>query len=410
MGDLAMLQVTVSRLRNLWPEAAIQIFTSRPDLLEKYCPEAIPLIPAHSNMKFSILSAYLEKALKSKRAVEIASKLEWKLHKKLPYITQAILQRKVQRLSRYSGNFKELIRLIEDADLVIASGGGYITDCFQSKAANTLEILNLATWLNKPTVILGQGIGPLQNSDLKHKAKIVLPRLDLITLRESKASLPLLNSLGVSNQSTITTGDDAIELVYTARTPTLGSGIGINLRITGYSNIGNEQDVIEKLRLTIQEFAREKDAALVPIPIANRPTENDPESIRKLLKNYDDSSDGGQALDTPLKVIKEIRHCRIVVTASYHAGVFAMSQGVPAICLAKSEYYVNKFTGLAEQFGNGCELLLLSEPEFVVKLVKSVYKAWNTADQTRKDLLAAASRQVELSQSAYEKVYQLVKT
>lgn len=403
-----MLQITISRLRNLWPDAVIQVFTSRSDLLEKHCPGAVPLAPSHLNIEFSSLSAYLEKVLKSRKAVEITSKLEWKFHQKLPVLTQAILKRKLKKLSNYSDDFKELIKLIEDADLVIASGGGYITDFFQSKAANTLEILNLATWFKKPSVILGQGIGPLQNSDLKHKARIVLPRLDLISLRESKASLPLLNSLGVSNQSTLTTGDDAIELVYKARASKLGSGIGINLRITSYSNIDTQQDVIENLRLTIQEFAREKAAALVPIPIANRPTENDPESIKMLLKGYDDESDGGQNLSTPLEVINQIRYCRIVVTGSYHAGVFALSQGVPVVCLTKSKYYEAKFAGLAEQFKLGCELVSLSGPQLKENLTAAIYKTWELADQTREKLLIAASKQVDLGCTAYQQLYKLV--
>ena len=36
MGDLAMLQIAVSRLKDLWPGALIEVLTSRPDLLTKF--------------------------------------------------------------------------------------------------------------------------------------------------------------------------------------------------------------------------------------------------------------------------------------------------------------------------------------------------------------------------------------
>ena len=51
----------------------------------------------------------------------------------------------------------------------------------------------------------------------------------------------------------------------------------------------------------------------------------------------------------PRAIIKRIGRCRVVVTGSYHVAVFALSQGIPAICLANSEYYEIKFRGLADQ-------------------------------------------------------------
>ena len=49
--------------------------------------------------------------------------------------------------------------------------------------------------------------------------------------------------------------------------------------------------------------------------------------------------------------ITTIARCRLVVTGSYHAALFALSMGVPAIGIATSRYYEDKFLGLADQFG-----------------------------------------------------------
>ncbi|MEJ5299216.1 MAG: polysaccharide pyruvyl transferase family protein, partial [Armatimonadota bacterium] len=43
MGDLAMLQVALKRLREIWPKSEFSVFTSQPERLKRYHPEARPL-------------------------------------------------------------------------------------------------------------------------------------------------------------------------------------------------------------------------------------------------------------------------------------------------------------------------------------------------------------------------------
>lgn len=408
MGDLAMLQVAVSRLKGLWPDALIEVITSRPDLLTKFFPEVRPLMSPDSFIWFSSLLTRLHRLIPSSTAQQHLPEFEWILHQHLPLLTRPILQRKLKKILAYNSSSKPLVGAVEAADLVVASGGGYITDFFPGKAARTLEILNLATWLHKPTVMLGHGLGPLQNPELRAKAKIVLPHVDLISLRESRAGIPLLDSLGVSHTCVTTTGDDAIELAYKARNTECGDGLGVNLRVAGYSSIAPE--VLEIIRSALQQVAREKSIPLIPVPIANYHTEDDPQIIQKLLAGYDNDSDGGQSLDTPLKVIEQIGRCRVVVTGSYHAGVFALAQGIPVVSLAKSEYYVDKFLGLAAQFETGCEVILMDDEQLRDNLISAIDRTWRLAEQVSAQLLESAKKQVELGNAAYQQVYQLVES
>ncbi len=46
MGDLAMMDVTLSRVRKLWPTARIGVITEAPHLLRAYFPDAEPIDPA----------------------------------------------------------------------------------------------------------------------------------------------------------------------------------------------------------------------------------------------------------------------------------------------------------------------------------------------------------------------------
>lgn len=408
MGDLAMLQIAVSRLKALWPGALIEVFTIRPDLLTKFCPEVRPLVVAGSFKWFPSLLARLYQLMPGSAAQQYLSEFEWKLHRHLPFLTRLILQRKLKKMSASSSSFNSLVKAVEAADLVVASGGGYITDFFQDKAASTLQILNLATWLDKPTVMLGHGLGPLQNPELWNKAKVVLPRVDLISVRESRAGMPLLDSLGVSRNRVTTTGDDAIELAYEARSTECGDGIGVNLRLTEYSSV--DTDTLEIVRSALQHVAREKSVPLIPVPIANYQTEDDPKAIQKLLAGYDDDSDGGQGLDTPLKVIEQIGRCRVVVTGSYHAGVFALAQGIPVVGLARSKYYVDKLLGLAEQFGTGCEVISMEDGQLRENLIFAIDNVWRLAEEVRVQLLESARQQVELGHAAYQQVYKLVES
>src|SRR5664279_6578396 len=58
LGDVAMMQVTVRRFREFWPDAEIYVLNENPELLELYCPSAIPVDPAEPQ-NFYNTAAYL---------------------------------------------------------------------------------------------------------------------------------------------------------------------------------------------------------------------------------------------------------------------------------------------------------------------------------------------------------------
>jgi colanic acid/amylovoran biosynthesis protein len=108
-----------------------------------------------------------------------------------------------------------------------------------------------------------------------------------------------------------------------------------------------------------------------------------------------------------LDVIERIKNCRTVVVGSYHAAVFALAMGIPALCLANSPYYRDKFLGLAQQFGEGCRVVFLNDPNFAANLAAEISWGWQHADVLRPGLLAAAQKQVALSGVAYRRIYDL---
>lgn len=411
MGDVAMLQVAISRLKALFPNSKIQVFTTAPERLEKYCPGAIPLSPAGREIwsyplsKFSSQSDFINRLSHYLDNSELGAKIR----KRFPSPTRKILQNRLRNCPNYIDRFNEFTSAIFDADLLVLTGGGYINDIFPYNVTRALATIELADSLNKPVIMLGHGLGPIDDSEILAKAKHTLTTVKLIGLRERVAGLPLLESMGVSRTQVVVTGDDAIELAGEARQPELGRGIGVNLRVSHYSNITSQ--VFDTIRAALHLAAETHQTSLVPVPISRhsdaKNEQPDSVAIQQLVEGYSNCSDGGFDLDTPLKVIQQVSHCRVVVTASYHAGVFALSQGIPVVGLVKSKYYVDKFLGLADQFQVGCEIVFLDEANLQEKLVTKIEQLWTEAEILRPQLLRAAEHQIQEGHAAYQKLLSL---
>lgn len=406
MGDRAMLQMALQRLQDLWPNSKIQVFTTAPEILQQACPGVRPCSPLGRYFWSVPISHRFHETLATKAATSAVTDFEWQWRNRFPETATAVIRSRSGNKPQRMEPLEEFIESVRCSDLVISTGGGYITDSFQDHACRVLNTLELAHHLGKPTALVGQGLGPIENPILYNRAKAVLPKVDLITLREKRAGLPLCSKLGISPHRRLVTGDDAIELAYNHRPESLGNGLGVNLRVANYSGVN--QSLLDGIRATLQTAARQLNAPILPIPIAHSEEESDPTAIRQLLLGYDDTSDGGASLDTPIKVIQQAGRCRVTVTGSYHAAVFSLSQGVPVIGLAKSDYYVDKFAGLAEQFGIGCEILLMTDRDFQEQLATNIHSLWHNAEIIHNSLLESAREQIQLGHIAYQKLSQLV--
>jgi colanic acid/amylovoran biosynthesis protein len=289
---------------------------------------------------------------------------------------------------------------MEHADLFVVCGAGGFTDDCRQWNISTLNTIEEAIQRNIPVVMFGQGLGPLSDPDILGRSRKILPKVRLLTLRGGRGGTAVAESLALNSSQILTTGDEAVEIAYEAREEEPGQAIGINLRVASYSNVN--ADMIDGLRPILHEFARRHNVPLIPVPIAFHAWANDHLTIRRLLEGFDDHSDGGVTLDTPLKVIRQVGRCRMVVTGAYHAAVFAMAQGIPVVGLSASADYTAKFLGLADQFGLGCETVFLGQPNLSERLEAAFERAWQMAEKVRRPLQEAARRQIELSQGAYK--------
>jgi colanic acid/amylovoran biosynthesis protein len=398
VGDMAMLQAAIARLAERWPDARIDVLTDDPQGLVLLTPHATP---ASSGGR----TAWLEDEGR-RRLGRIGQRLARPPQEGLRVARPDVwyrIKRIMLRLRGETAALSELERfhsMITRADLVIVTGMGGITDAFPEYAAGVLDALALATHAKRYTAMVGQGFGPLREPRLRDMARAVLPRLDLIAVREERASLPLLLSLGVSRERIVVTGDDALETAHALRTDRLGCGIGVNLRISDYSAI--DRSDVPALRTALRIVAERSGAELIPIPISRVPGEADLDSIRMLVGDTDASAMQGS--DGPEAVMRLLHRCRVVVTGSYHAAVFALATGVPAIGLAGSQYYEDKFRGLSALFGDGCRTVMIREPDLGGRLERAMTEQMARADELRPSILDEVEREIGLGRAAFARL------
>ncbi|MCK5524965.1 MAG: polysaccharide pyruvyl transferase family protein [Thiomargarita sp.] len=385
IGDVSMQLVVMERLRKLWPDASLHVITREPNHLAKYAPYTIPVKISEPPQWFGLRNL-LRKWISDKKRQNLVT-LENNLKIFIP--------------SKIKPN-KALLAALKQSDVLVFGGSGAICDDFVGLAVRRLDFLEKAINAGKKTAMFGQGIGPAKHPELIKRMKAVLPKVDIICLREGHNALPLLSSCGVDMAKVVTTGDDAIELAYSKRADTLGENIGVCIRIARYSGLESGFSTIkEDIYTALQAVANRHKISIVPIPVGP----NDHFSIGDLLKK----PNSVQQPETPERLFNEVRRCRVSVVGSHHAGVYALSQGIPVICLAKSLHYVYKFSGLAEQFNNiGCEVLSYDDPQLKEKLEIALENALQNAQENRQKLLQSAQTQIQAGINAYHKFYELV--
>jgi polysaccharide pyruvyl transferase WcaK-like protein len=387
LGDRAMLEVLIDRLRELHPGTRISVFARDAERVRSL-ERAVEQIPVEQKREWAMIrSLYLG----VRRAIPTA---DWFMRRRRPVWYESILRIKARALVN--------AEVLANTDMLIVSGGGFITDVFPGQAWPVLERMAAAIRQNVPFALVGQGIGPLRDPALLQKAREVLPHAKLIAVRETIYSLPLLLEIGVARASIAATGDDAIEPAYEARSETPGTMLGVNFRVAEYAGI--TQWDVDRLRPTMRSVASRLETEMVALPVCIVDSVESASDSAVLTQLVDPRVSADPDPLTPAALIERIRSCRVVVTGSYHAAVFALAQGIPAICVFNTEYYGNKFRGLADEFGAGCIAIDKSRPEFVEVLVASIDTLWARADQMRPSLLRAAAAQISAGDEAYSRL------
>lgn len=408
LGDVAMLQAAVGRLLWLWPDARIDVLTDSPSNLARFCPGALPL-PREGcacwQRNHVLLGGYHQR-IPAWLSVRLSA-LKWAIGTRWPSLVDRLTLLKLENRDPQEllPSLKAFLKARNGCDLFVVCGSGGFADSCQSWNLFILGTLAGALSRGKKVAMLGQGMGPLSNSQTLSWARRVFPRVNLIALRGTEGGQQLLQRLGVHPAVVVTTGDDAIELASQVPVNALRTAIGVNLRVAPYSGV--DANAFAVVGSVLRQCVRKFEAKVLPIPIAFHDYANDVESSRQLLTGVDNAECLGVIPDSPLKLMERTARCRIVVTGAYHAAVFALAQGIPAVCLSNSDYYSAKFAGLKKSYPRGCWSLSLGHSDLKERLSVAIDEAWESADSVREYLVNSTADQLEAGRNAYRRLKDL---
>jgi colanic acid/amylovoran biosynthesis protein len=286
-------------------------------------------------------------------------------------------------------------REIRRADMVVCTGGGFMNDVFFTRhAAGVLATLAAAQQLGRPTAMFGQGIGPLRRSWNVQRAEEVLERLRALGLRS--AELGPFASVLESAHNWEVTGDDALSVAGVEQPAAQGVAIGLNVRPRLYAGVGFVE--LNKVRAAIREVATVLSASVAAIPIAINQEASDFDAIAAIAPSVRDSAPPENTAD----LRRSVATCRIVITCSYHAAVFALARGIPIVALSCTDYYSTKFAGLSALFPDGAVTRLDLRADHGPSIVAGAVAAWNTKESKRDEMVRAAREMVERSRVLWE--------
>ena len=400
LGDAAMLQSCVIRLRQAWPEAEVMVICHAPDRLAAYCPGTIAIGRTFADWPAIRLLP---------RRPRLAAEQAWKMA--APYFCGRFPSRRIR-----PGRPGTAIQAVRAADLIVASGGGYLTDTWWWHAVGVLSLLSLAQRLGKPTAMFGQGVGPIGDEGglsragraiLRRQARVVLPGLAVLGLREDRIGRDLALRLGTRPGALVVTGDDALELTPSEAGPPAGRALGFSMRVSAYAGV--DSATAEAIRAPVLRAAEDHGAPIVGLPVSRYPVHGDLDALRTLLQaERSQTRIALNDLAAPGDLVTAAACCRAVVTGSYHAAVFGLAQGVPAVCLTRPRYYDAKFAGLAALFPGACFIVPLDQPDLAGRLRQAIDQAWDLPAPARAAAREAAARQRQAGREAYARFREAV--
>lgn len=406
MGGVAMMHVAITRMRERWPGVVIRVITDDAAALERHFPGTVPVV--RRSLGSALSDGYLFGWLNSRVPAGVARRFEH-LQRRMRSTHTRLLQWATFTKMRFSRDdaapFRDFIESLNRSDAVVISGAGGLNDEFPGYIREVSALVEGAASRGLPAGVFGQGVGPLDNQDLRARLGRALSRAELVGVREPEVGVRLVEELGVAPAKVTYSGDCAIELAV--QTPEGSrSGLGVNVRLARYASLDGSR--LHDVAAAVRDFSAGQSIPLLPVPIGLHAHAADHIGIRDVLSLAGVESDGGASLDTPERVLAQVANCRVVLTGAYHAAVFALAQGIPAVCLATSPLYLQKFEGLARTFGAGCVIVDTDSPDFTRRLGMALESAWGSAPRLRDELLAAARAESARSRKAYSQFFDRV--
>ncbi len=282
-----MLQAALGRLRQFWPDANYEVITSAPHLLRLYCPGTRPVSPDGQydwTNELRITDDIFQRMPRSMLRWLLEAREEvWRRWPKSTDLALVTGHAQISGTENHNesdfpfaehvspdvSNWPQNTDPVCGIDLFVATGGHYLSDATRDDTMRVLDRLEFAAQQGIPTVMVGQGVGPINDPELRSRMATVLPQIDRILVRERLAAPQLLAEFGVQPERIFVTGDDAIEMAYMGHSHGARSDLGISLRIAHSTEV--ESHDIEMIQEALASVVKNHNFRLITLNFSQRP-------------------------------------------------------------------------------------------------------------------------------------------
>lgn len=297
-------------------------------------------------------------------------------------------------------------------------GMGGFTDIFIDDVWYYCSLVHTFAAQRKPVIFTGQQIGPIHSRGTYSLIQRALKKAEFVGLREPTDSLKFCKQANLSLDHFAVMGDDSfglpaaisdvVKAFLASRNLPLKGFIAVNLRIAGYA--GDPDQYTNKIADLLCHLLQKYDLPIVVVPIALDEYDSDITSGHLLAEVIGD--DRVQVLDKPEELnaalVKGILgQAYAAIGVSYHFCTFALSQGVPAICIFDGDYYSQKAKGISKFWGDERLALPLKQLDLdqAIRQVSEVIED----QQLREDLRTRAEKAIQQWENIFDrKVHQML--
>ncbi|HHZ00659.1 MAG TPA: polysaccharide pyruvyl transferase CsaB [Tissierellia bacterium] len=247
-----------------------------------------------------------------------------------PRLTEDVY--KIKAVNRFK--IIEVIRAIGKCDLFISGGGSLLQDVTSTRSIlYYLALMMMALIFRKPVMVYANGIGPINKKMNRILTRVILNRVDYITLRDED-SKAFLHQLGVTNENIIVTADPVFTLEGSESSriddifakegiPTDKPLVGISIR-----KWGKEERLIENLSKAIEYMVSKYSVNVVLIPM------HYPEDLITSQQLLERINKGCYIISNRYGVediIGIIRKTEFIIAMRLHSLIYAAVQNIPMI-------------------------------------------------------------------------------
>lgn len=356
LGDTAMIEAVVGRLSRLLPHAQLFVIDN-PSLRTKIWE--LPRVFPHETYALRPLRpSFLAKLRFFWRCDDFRLRMTSRFYlaslgKRLPAGSISLWHDK-----EMEGQPRTLREFCEPFDALHVAGGGNLTEAFYGHLLGRSCLMLAFAEQRKRVILTGQQLGPFTSYLSRSGLARALRKASFVGLREPADSWKFCQEAHLEPGRFEVMGDDSLGLLpahesvvseLLAQHGLHGTNfLAVNVRVARYA--AKDRRHLEKIATLIDRVASDFRMPVLVVPIALDPWDSDVTWGKKLasamrLANVVVLKENGL---TPGLVKGLLGKAFGAIGVSYHFCTFALSQGVPAVCLYDGDYYSQKARGLCE--------------------------------------------------------------